>query len=569
MGNGMSPEESAEACFRAIQLACRDRGITACSLEITSHHNVRGSLQGAAHVWDIEVECLGKAVTRLPKVWLHSTGRLHAHVGYSGSVCVSDNQGLSLDPDRRSDLVAFTFLAAYELLEKWDFDEPTGNAEFYNELEGYWFGLPGSTRTSAAIEVDGNARLVSFFLNAKGKSRKWFFTERDATPPRGFEVKGLAAQLALYVHFDVPVTPPTYPEKLDAHFVESVRNKMSPAQLELWAKLVRPSQNKNHPKRAVLLVSIPRQAGGDSLIGIEFGTRDGDVDLKAAVTPLTVRRHTTAYMRERGGASAGLYGKHVTIVGCGAIGAVIADTLATTGVGRLTLVDYDDYSEDNVFRHILDPLWVDSPKVLGLKFQLENKYPGIEVTPRVTSGQEWLADADLGDVDAVVFALGLPTLERSFNRVMRKIKKKMPVLFTWLEPLDLGGHSVLVWSEGAGCLDCLYRDDDGVASLQSRTAFLEPNQTIAKSLTGCGSIFVPYGALQSRRTGLMAVEHILPALTADCGPSYRYWAGDGRAASERNLRTTAWWADARAVPPGDIQSRRAFGRPCKRCREST
>lgn len=570
MADDLGAPDCVEACLDAVQNACQARGITAIHLEATSAGTLRAVLQGNARTWELEVKCDDNSLIRLPSIWLRHTDRLLAHVGYGGGVCVSDSQGLSLDPDRRPDIVAFTVLAAYELLEKWSSDDVANNVEFYNELEAYWLSLLGSISTSADVEVDGRDRLLSAFLNAKGSTRKWYFTERGVAPPRGFDVKGLAAQVALYVHLNELVPPPVYPDKLDAHFVEAIRRTLTSTQIELWDKLVRPSQNKNHPKRVVMLVSIPRAAGGNSLIGLEFGTRGGGVDLSAPVTPLTVRRHTATYMRERGGASAPLYGKHVVVVGCGAIGSVIADNLGATGVGRLTLVDYDDYSEDNVFRHILDPLWVGMPKVYGLKYQLKQHYPGINVLPLTVSGQEWLSTADFTDIDAVVFALGLPTLERWFNRALRKLAaKKIPLLFTWLEPLDLGGHSLLVWSEGEGCLDCLYRDDDGSPSLQSRISFLEPNQAISRNLTGCASIFVPYGALQSRRTGLMAAEHLLPAMTAESGPSYRYWAGDGRAASEQKLRTTPWWERARSVAHGEVQTQRAFGRVCKRCRERT
>ncbi len=505
-------------------------------------------------------------MARLPRVWIAPTGRLHPHVSYGGGVCVSDNLGISLDPSRRADIIAYTLVKAFDLLEKWDADITAGVSEFYNELEGYWYTLPSSTHTSGAIETDGQNRMITSYVKVKNNKNKWFFTERDKAPPRSFDVNGLTSQHALYLHLEEPVVPPIYPANLDAHFVAAIRQLLSAEQLVLWTKLLRPSSNKNHPRRVIVLISTPRAAGGVSLIGIEFGTRRGDVDLAGTVVPLTVRRHTASYMRERGGASSVLFRKHIAIVGCGAIGSVVADNLAAAGVGRLTLVDHDDFSEDNVFRHILDPLWVDFPKVAGLKYDLETHYPGIKVTPRPIVAQDWYQDEDFEHIDAVVFALGMPTLERSFNQQLRKLNKNIPLVFAWLEPLDLGGHSVLVWTHSDGCLDCLYRDDEGVSSLQSRTSFLAPDQAVSKNLTGCASVFVPYGALQSRQTGLIAASHVLSALDGGCTRSYRYWAGDGRAAHEQNLETTPWWREAQTVMPSESQSQRAFGRACKRCR---
>jgi hypothetical protein len=558
-----------DSYFQAVAVHCAERGVTVQRLGDASIEGyLRVELQGADYSWDLEVDCHNKSITKLPSVVLRSNCALRAHVGYSGGVCVSDNQGLSLDPDRLQDITAITVLLAYDLLEKWSADTQANMLEFYNELEGYWLGLPGAMRARAALDVDGTDRLVSFYLGSKGKV-KWHFTEREVEPPREFDVKGLAVHRALYIHLDSPVPPPVSPAKLDATFLQAIQQRLSPDQLELWTKLVRPSSSKNHPKRVALLVSLPREAGGNSLIGVAFGTRNGQIDSTAEVTPLTVRRHTPTYMRERGGASLEMYHKHAVILGCGAVGSVVADTLAAAGIGQLTLVDYDEYSEDNVFRHIVDPAWIDFPKVIGLKFELERRYPGIKVNTVATSGQQWLKTASFANVDAVVFAIGLPTLERSFNRALRKVKRRLPLLFTWLEPLDLGGHSVLVWSEGEGCLDCLYRDDEGAQTLHARTSFLQPNQAVSKNLTGCSSVFVPYSALQSRRTGLMAAEQILEALThGGKEPSYFYWQGPGKVTAAQGLRTTPWWDNAQSIPPTDA-TRRMFGRPCKHCRETT
>ena len=523
-------------------------------------------LQGATTLWTVDIDCSAESLTHLPSVRLRPPRTLLAHVGYSGAVCIDDAQGLSLDPERRPELVAYTVLAAFDLIERSAQDATTGLVEFYNELEGYWLGLPDSQRSRAALEVDGKDRLVSVYVDAKPRNPQWYFTERDTRGPREFLIKGLAAHRALYVHLDSPIEPPAHPSRLDIKFIEAVHAMLSTAQLGLWDKLVGPS--KNGPKLLGLLVSVPRAAGGLSLVGLSFGARGGNIDTKVEVRPLTVRRHTAAYMRERGGASLDLYGKHVAVLGCGAVGSVVADALAAAGVGRLTFVDHDDYSEDNVFRHVLAPLWIDFPKVTGLQFEFERKYPGLKVVAVPNSAQTWLKTSNLTDVDGVVLALGLPTLERSFGRVLRRTSKQLPILFTWLEPLDLGGHSVLTWTKGEGCLDCLYRDEEGQPVLYPRTSFLEPNQHVSRNLTGCGSVFVPFGALQARRTGLMAAEHMLAALAQGSIPSYRFWVGEGSTVSAQGLRTTASWDRAPSVTSVDA-TRMVFGHPCRRCHGST
>lgn len=560
------PASSAlDESFAAVQQACLERDLPVARQADSVDGWLGVKIQGAQQSWDLIVECKSGSLTRLPSIGLHGHDKLLAHVGYEGEVCVSDDQGLSMDPDRRSGIVAFTVLAAFDLLEKWTADPAANTNEFYNELEGYWQGLPESVRARATVEVDTNDRLVTAYLKSDKESPKWYLVEREGESLLSSKTKGLASHRALYVHLPASIAPPLKPNKLGPEFIDAVRQQLTAAQLALWDQLVGPS--KNSPKRLALLVSVPRAAGGFSLVGATFGAKAGKLDIAAPVTPLTVRRHTPSYMRERGGASLELLGKHIVVLGCGSVGSIVADSLAATGVGRLTLVDGDKYSEDNVFRHIIDPVLIDVHKVRGLGFELTRRYPGIQVTEVADWAQMWLKTADFSKVDGVVFAFGLPTLERMFCREIRaRAKRPLPILFTWLEPLDLGGHSIACWTKEPGCLHCLYRDDEGQSSLQARTAFLEPNQAVSKNLTGCTSVFVPYGALQSRRTGLMAAEHLLAALSSS-GPSYRYWIGEGRVAAEQGLRTTPWRDMAKSLS-FEKATQLVFGRPCKHCRDT-
>lgn len=562
----MSTEDLLDKCFHAVEALCAQQELVPERLEGSASGLLGLRLTGATRIWDLDIACNSTALTKLPSISLRQPRYLLAHVSYNGVICVNDGQGLSLDTERREDIVAYTVMAAYDLLEKWASDEIAGQAEFYNELEGYWLGLPDSCSSRAAMEVDGKDRLVSVYANTKAKPPKWYFTERNVPAPSEFFIKGMSSQRALYLHLNEPVAPPAYPAKLDVSFIEALHAKLSPSQLDLWAKLLGPS--KNGPRRVALLVSVPRAAGGLSLIGMSLGARGGRIDSAVAVTPLTIRRHNITYMRERGGASMELYGKHVAVLGCGAVGSVVADALAASGVGQLTLVDHDNYSEDNIFRHVLDRMWIDTPKVIGLKFELERKYPGLKVMAIPNAAQDWFKQSNLKDLDGVVLAFGLPSLERSFGRALRQTEELLPVLFTWLEPLDLGGHSVLIWSKGEGCLDCLYRDDEGLAVLSPRTSFLMPNQSVSRNLTGCTSVHVPFGALQSRRTGILAAEHMLGALTGEIGPSYRFWVGEGKASAVQGLSSTPWWSTAPLISFAEA-SRRVFGRPCSRCRSAS
>lgn len=556
------------AAYEAVMTVCGLRGIEVVRIGSPAPNCLGVELIGATSTWPIYVDC-DEEQLRLPAVWTRLPEEPLAHVSYAGVVCIDDGQGLSLDPNRHADIVAYAVLKAYELLENSAVDATTGHIEFFNELEGYWLHLPGSLRSRAYFEVDGNSRMVKGFVNSKLGKSKWYFTERDAELPWEVHSNKLAGQRVLYVHVDALALPPAAPDVLTTAFIEDIHQRLSFDQLKLWDELLGPS--KNSPKRVALLVSVSRQVGGRSLVGIAFGAHRGVVDNKSPVSPLTMRRHTPNYMRERGGASLDLFGKHVVVLGAGAIGCVVVDTLAAAGVGKITVVDHDEYSEDNVFRHLLEPLYIDIGKPKALQLVLERRYPGLKIIPACTTAQNWLKTANINTYDGIVLAFGSPSIERSFSRVLKDKRFDLPIVFTWLEALDLGGHSVLMWTKGAGCLNCAYRDDEGQPSLASRTSFLEPNQPVTRNLTGCAGAFVPFGAIQARRTGLLAVEHILSAMTAvaagnqERDPSYRFWVGEGQIAAQHGLRTTPWFQTARTTLPEDATGK-VFGRACRHCR---
>ncbi|AVY92760.1 hypothetical protein DAI18_00875 [Microvirgula aerodenitrificans] len=556
-----------DAAFEAVVAAFALRGVAVARLASPTSNVLAIELNGT-HQWKVYVDCAEEHL-QLPTVTTDPPASLLAHVSYGGYVCIDDEQGLSLDPKRPADIVAHVAMKAYDLLENSAADASSGYTEFFNELEGYWLGLPRSVRGRAYFEIDGASRLLKGFPDLGLKKPTWYFLERDAKLPWEVEKNKLEAHRTLYVHLDQIGLPPVKPGELTAAFIADVLQRMSPEQLALWDKLV--GASKNSPKRLALLVSVPRQAGGRSLVGVSFTASRGIVDPKGPVTPLTMRRRTPAFMRERGGASLELLNKHIAVLGVGAVGSVVVDTLAAAGVGKLTVVDPDEYAADNVFRHVLDPMYIDLDKPTALKMALGLRYPGLNVIAVPTAAQTWLKTADLNQYDGIVLAFGSPSIERSFSRALKGRELDLPVVFTWLEALDLGGHSLLMWTKGEGCLNCAYRDDEGQPSLASRTAFLEPNQPVTRNLTGCSGAFVPYGALQSRRTGLMAAEHILSAMSAVDGgavarqPSYKFWVGEGKAAAEQGLRTTPWFRLARTTSE-EIATRQVFGRPCPHCR---
>ena len=109
---------------------------------------------------------------------------------------------------------------------------------------------------------------------------------------------------------------------------------------------------------------------------------------------------------------------HVVIAGAGGLGSNIAIGLARSGVGHLTLIDFDVVDHSNLNRQQFKLSQVGVPKVLALKQNILEFNPFIEITTiqaKVTADniEEFFKDADVmveafdvPDAKALLFEVG-------------------------------------------------------------------------------------------------------------------------------------------------------------------
>ncbi len=71
---------------------------------------------------------------------------------------------------------------------------------------------------------------------------------------------------------------------------------------------------------------------------------------------------------------------HMAVVGAGSLGSALIDILARTGVGSLTLIDPEDFAEENIGRHVLTGDSVGKPKVEELRRHVLGINPECHVT---------------------------------------------------------------------------------------------------------------------------------------------------------------------------------------------
>lgn len=283
-----------------------------------------------------------------------------------------------------------------------------------------------------------------------------------------------------------------------------------------------------------VIVRLPRPSGGAALFGIQF---DGvgaahplaEQGYAAQLIPVVIARRDRDYLVQRGGGHMELRNKRVLLLGCGAVGGHVAWELARAGLDDITLLDPDTLEPHNTYRHVLGRRYWGYKKAQALKQEIRANLPFAHIRAVTETIERALIVGSItfGAYDLIISAMGNPTTELALNEHVRSVQEGPPVLFTWLEPLGIGGHAVLTGMPGAGCYECLYTaPDDPAGALYNRAAFAAPNQTFHRSLAGCDTIHTPYGSLDAAQTAQLAVRLAIDVLTGcEQHNQLRSWKG--------------------------------------------
>lgn len=114
-----------------------------------------------------------------------------------------------------------------------------------------------------------------------------------------------------------------------------------------------------------------------------------------------------------------LASRHVSVVGCGSFGSALADMLVRAGLGRLTLIDPETLSIENVGRHVLTTRDVGRPKVEALAERFREINPELQVEARA----EKFRDAE----GVLISCVDSRVCESLVNGV--SLAKKLPAMF--------------------------------------------------------------------------------------------------------------------------------------------
>ena len=232
-----------------------------------------------------------------------------------------------------------------------------------------------------------------------------------------------------------------------------------------------------------------------------------------------------------------LLGKKVTLVGCGAIGSVVARLLAQAGVGKMRLVDPDKMKWENTGRHALGAEAVmedEKPKVRLLAQSLMSDFPHLVV---VEHDEEWEAVATktphaFSDSDLVIMTTGEWSADNAMNQYALSQDEFPSVVYGWAEAFACAGHAVTILNDSS-CLDCTFK---GSHFSFSMTTGFQKEQFRAPA---CGLVFQPFGSIELTPIVGMIAEMSVDVLLAKVKSSQiRSWLGSSQHVRDRGGKWT-------------------------------
>ncbi len=236
------------------------------------------------------------------------------------------------------------------------------------------------------------------------------------------------------------------------------------------------------------------------------------------VTAVDISRIDDEFLMQRTQADKNSQTPNVLLIGCGSIGGYLCSELVKAGYKNLTLVDGDILKAENIYRHFLGMDYVGKYKAEALRVYCKYSFPQVIIKTLDSNAEELIEDGsiELGDFDVIISATGNHNFNRWLNRHIYQEHVKVPCIYLWNEPLDVGCHLAIIHPDSQGCYECFFARDTEKNELYDVTAYTKPGQTVTKSSRGCSGTFVPYSSNVSLCTVSVCLEWMERLSTGRC-----------------------------------------------------
>lgn len=451
--------------------------------------------------------------------------------------------------------------------------------DFRQEFHSYWdrAATEGSVPVISTLTDFGSPRIICAWYgkqhvivgSSDDKLQEWMDRRFGRTKDKRIFEPGIL------LHLDVPLLPDQYPRRIAdvGNLVQSLdqRSQTLLTRRLLADKarslLVLDAPTTNGRALAALRLSTP---SGKNMYGHEVdvrqkGFRPGRVPealelsryLNSAPAPqrLKVKRADSSWIHGRDADPKAqlLAQKKIAIIGIGSVGSFVAELLAASGVGGLTLVDNETLTFANAGRHLLGVNSEGTYKSQGVAELLQNRFPHHSIAGVVSDGQSFLREAVAQNqsYDLILSLAGDWELDCFLNdQYLSSLNTgSKHIVFGWTEPHAVAGHAVLL-TGGNGCLLCHF-EEDGLPKLK----ITKWKQETMLSEPACGGSFQPYGPVE-----IMAINSMIASLAIDSllgkasSNLHRFYVSDEARIHETGGEVTSEWRSLRGAVPGNISA---------------
>lgn len=431
----------------------------------------------------------------------------YPHTSADGQICIIERNGLDYEPSDIEGIIRNLVNDSKGMIENnLSMSEVDRLEQFADELDDYALNL-GITKRQLSSDISEAAEAY-VAITTKNKKRDVVNVSLDTSKTSNEQVVKLPI-----LNVSIHQIPPLKKEIGHAWWNNFIDN------LETNQKNIACNPNLHG-----LIIHINNNFNGTDFI-IFWGRQRYKLKVRK-VYLLTVT--TRDYIMRRVGSS--IKEQNVAIVGVGAVGSRIAEHLTLSGINRMTLIDNDIMSSENIGRHTLGMSDIGKFKVNALAASLNNRMPEMNITPIPKPIENWISKEVVRNFDCIILATGDSPMEREICRTAWKEQWECDLISVFVEVGGLGGHAILMKPGTNGCVDCLYKDNHFSGSMTA------PDQIISSKISGCGT-FTAYSAMDATKTAMLAVELVLDNRQA----RYLRWVGRGEQAKIKEIIPSETW----------------------------
>ncbi len=520
-----------------------------------------GTVHAAQGPASIYLHVADPSFIEAPRVYLserpHWLKGWHPHLAKLGpnmpeDLCYSDHEKYQLLPHNPAAAIARVLVDAADTLTR--IAKPESAIEDSKREIAAWWGLDAHFG-SAYIDIEPTANVQTCFATVYKVGEKSHAllisenTQRLATRLGVIGKPGAVFSTVIYPQVPHPLyltnagTPSTESEiqkwlkKISSHAYEHWHNqllKQETYRKEIGLHLFRTQGQvigylmHESARRAMRRVRSRRQMG-DFFHDHIYGGRQ-------PILRISAMRFDEEYLVRRNlrAGSKDFRGVNILLIGCGAIGGYLAQSLVQLGAGiplnltrgSLTLCDRETFQNSNIGRHILGFRYLGLTKASALKAHLAEFRPSAEIKAEPHPFHE--LESRLDEFDVIVDAGGYESLSRHLSKLTRQsswFRRGRALLSVWIEGQGGVTRCLLQDNAHAACYDCMWNYNSTTAPSQRHKAYTDPRWT---EMRGDGyATMTPYAVSAPQTAAALAIDALLDWRAESPSPRFRSRSAEG------------------------------------------